>query len=134
MQTHTIKCARRLQLTNAFIDSDALIDSDDSVAGSFVSDGARDLKDIVDGLLNSPPSASLGSFPTSRLMMQVKLKLAEIIFEQCSNITGAAVDNPDDFTKLGICDVVNDGFTRAGCRVDSSELFQGCSEPGNGGG
>ena len=36
-----------------------------TVVGAFVSDGARDLKDIVDGLLNPPPSASLGKFPTS---------------------------------------------------------------------
>ena len=40
-----------------------------------VIDHERDLKNIVDGLLNSPPSASLGRIPTSRLMRQVKPKL-----------------------------------------------------------
>ena len=65
----------------AVTDLNAFIDSDDSVVGSFVSDGARyherDLKDIVDVLLNLLPSASLGRFPTSRLMRQVKSKLAD---------------------------------------------------------
>ena len=89
---------------NHSIDSDALIESDDSVVGSFVSDGARDLKGIVDGLLRPPPSASLGRFTTSRLMRQVKPKLV--------------VDSSDDYTKLHICDVVNDDFARVGRRRD----------------
>ena len=46
--------------------------------------GQSDLKDIVDGMLAIPPSASLGRIRTSRLSRQVKPKLAEDI------------DDPDD--------------------------------------
>ena len=67
----------------------------------------RDLKDIVDGLLNPPSSESLGSFPTSRPMRQVKPKLAH-------------ADNLDvgDATR-------DDSFVRVGRKGDESELIPG---------
>ena len=58
-------------------DFDAFICPDSSVTGSYLSDQQRDSKDIVDGLLSAPPSASLGSFLSGRLMRQVKPKLVE---------------------------------------------------------
>ena len=85
------------------IDSDARIDVD-----ALVIDHDRDMKDIVDGLLNSPLSASLGRFPTSRLMRQVMPKLVV-----------------DDLNGLDTGDVINDGFTRVGRRGDESELTPG---------
>ena len=76
-------------------------DSDARVIGPYIADGSsgpeRDLKDIVDIMLNPPSSASLGRFPTSRLMRQVKRKLAN-------------VDNPDDdFVNLDVCYAVQPG-------------------------
>ena len=73
--------------------------------------------DIVDGLLSSPPSASLGGFPTSRRMRQVKPKLVEA---------------NDDYMKLDTCDVVNNGFTRVGRGGYESELVPLYLEPENG--
>ena len=55
----------------------AFIGPDSFVTGYYISDQQRDLKDIVGGLVNSPPGASLGRFLTSRLMRQVKPKFAE---------------------------------------------------------
>ena len=72
-----------------FIDSDAHIDVDAAVI-----DHDRDLKTIVDGLLYSPPSASLGRFPTSRPLRQVRPKLADVIFEQRSNKNGCRGRQP----------------------------------------
>ena len=92
------------------IDVDAFIGPDYFVTGSYISDQQHDLRDIVDGLFNSPPSASLGRFPTRRLMRQVKPNLVEV---------------NDDYTKLDSCDVVNDGFTRVGRRSDEAELIPG---------
>ena len=50
-------------------DFDAFIDIHASVIDPYISDGdrfhERDLKDIVDGLLNTPPRSSLGIFPTN---------------------------------------------------------------------
>ena len=84
-----------------FTDSDALIDLDlsstdlDAHIGVPVIDHNRDLKYIVDSLLDSPPCASLGRIPTSRLMRQVKSKLVDA----------------DDFVQLAVCDAVKDDFT-----------------------
>ena len=44
---------------------DAFIGPDHSVMDSYISDHQRDLKNIADGLLTLPPSASLGSFPAA---------------------------------------------------------------------
>ena len=65
----------------------------------------RDLKEIVDSMLNPPPRACLARFPTSRPMMQVNPKLAD-------------VDN------LDVCDAVRDDrFVRVGRKCDESELI-----------
>ena len=53
------------------------INPDCSVADLYISEHQRDLQNMVDGLLTLPPSASLGRIPTSRLMRQVKSKLAD---------------------------------------------------------
>ena len=84
-----------------FIDFDAHIDFDARVdVDAPVIDHDRDLKSIVDDLLNLPPSASLGRFPTSRLARQVRAKLVDI-------------------DKLVICDVVKDDhFVRVGHKGD----------------
>ena len=91
---------------------DAYIQSEACVIGADGFDADQDLRDIVDDIFCSPPSASLGSFPTSRLTRQVKPKLAE---------------SPEDsHSYLDSVDVVRDGsFTRVGKKVDSIELIPG---------
>ena len=94
-----------LKNLHGYTDLDAFICTESFVTGSYLSDQQRDLKDIVDGLLSSLPSGSLGKFPTSRLMMQVKPKLVEA---------------NDDYIKLDTCDVVSEGFTRVCRKGDES--------------
>ena len=78
---------------------DAVIDHDHvPLRRCGVSDHQSDLKNIVDSLLDSPPRASLGRIPVSRLMRQVKSKLA-------------------DSDNLDVCDAVRDDFIRVGRRV-----------------
>ena len=67
-------------------DFDAITGSEASVIDSYTPDcggPGLELKKIVDDMLIPPHRASLGSLPTSRLMRQVKPKLAD-------------VDDPDD--------------------------------------
>ena len=68
------------------------VGSDASIIDLYDADGAsgpkRNLKEIVDSMVNPPPSASLGRFPTSRPMRQAKPKLAD-------------VDNPSEAGEVG---------------------------------
>ena len=91
---------------------DAHIQSEAPVIGVDCLDADQDLRKIVDDMFCSPPSASLGRFPTSRLTRQVKPKLAEV---------------PEDIhSYLDSVDVVRyDSFTRVGKKGDSTELIPG---------
>ena len=106
---------------SAVTDLNAVIDSDDSAVGSFVSGGARcherDLKDIVDGLLNQPPSASLGRIPTSQVMRQVKSKAAAA----------------NSLVRLDVCDAVQDDFSESVVRAMTWRASQGCLALASGG-
>ena len=54
-----------LTALDAFSAYDAVIDPDLSSTKSYISEHQSDVKNIVDGLLTLPPSASLGRIPTS---------------------------------------------------------------------
>ena len=63
-----------------------------------------ELKKIVDDMLIPLHSASLGRFPTGRLMRQVKPKLASA---NCGTNPLADVADPDDeYIQLDTCDAV----------------------------
>ena len=91
-------------------DFGAIAGSETAVIGDDMFNADRELQNIVDDMFGSPPSAILGRFPTSRLMRQVKPKLAE-------------VDDPDDeYIQLDTCDAVrDDSFTRVGRKGDDRE-------------
>ena len=86
--------------------------SEASVIGVDGFDADQDLRKIVDDMFCSPPSASFGRFPTSRLTRHVKPKLAEV--------------PEDSHSYLDFVDVVrDDSFTRVGKKGDSTELIPG---------
>ena len=72
----------------------------------------QELKDIVDNLFRSPPSASLGRFPTGRLTRQVNPKLAEDV-----DIGTVHLDTVDA--------VKDSSFTRVGRKGDETEAIPG---------
>ena len=105
-------------------DFGAITGSEVSVIDSYTPDIVGpdlELTKIVDELLTTPHSASLGSFPTSRPMRQVKPKLAD-------------VDDPDDeYIQLDTCDAVrDDSFSRVGRRCADMESIPGLLGTGKG--
>ena len=96
------------------IESDATIttDLDATVTDSVDNSGAphgedQELKSIVDALLWSPPSASPGRIPSSRLTM------------------GGEPETRTESMRLDECDAVGDGFVRVGRKGDNDELVPG---------